>query len=197
MLKVSSFSLGLNSLSIFHTEDNFSKDDQKPLASPAKKAAPNAVVSVVLGRITFTPSKLDCICIKRLLLLAPPSTFKDLNLDFARNTVTNDVVKIEDVEAIKRSVRNLVNTNFYERPFHPELGCGVRQLLFEPFTPVTSIFIKRKVEEVITNYEPRARLDQVIVTETPDRNAIEVRVVFYCMNIANPVTVLTTLQRIR
>ena len=124
-------------------------------------------------------------------------TFKDLNLDFARNTVTNDVVKIEDVEAIKRSVRNLVNTNFYERPFHPELGCGARQLLFEPFTPVTSIFIRRKVEEVITNYEPRARLDQVIVTESPDRNAIEVRVVFYCMNIANPVTVLTTLQRIR
>ena len=124
-------------------------------------------------------------------------TFKDLNLDFARNTVTNDVVKIEDVEAIKRSVRNLVNTNFYERPFHPELGCGVRQLLFEPFTLVTSIFIRRKVEEVITNYEPRARLDQVIVTESPDRNAIEVRVIFYCMNIANPVTVLTTLQRIR
>ena len=124
-------------------------------------------------------------------------TFKDLNLDFTRNTVTNDVVKIEDVEAIKRSVRNLVNTNFYERPFHPELGCGARQLLFEPFTPVTSIFLRRKIEEVITNYEPRARLDQVIVTESPDRNAIEVRVVFYCMNIANPVTVLTTLQRIR
>ena len=123
--------------------------------------------------------------------------FKDLNLDFTRNTVTNDVVKIEDVEAIKRSVRNLVNTNFYERPFHPELGCGARQLLFEPFTPVTSIFLRRKIEEVITNYEPRARLDQVIVTESPDRNAIEVRVIFYCMNIANPVTVLTTLQRIR
>ena len=124
-------------------------------------------------------------------------TFKDLNLDFTRNTVTNDVQKIEDVEAIKRSVRNLVNTNFYERPFHPELGCGARQLFFEPFTPVTSIFLRRKIEEVITNYEPRARLDQVIVTESPDRNAIEVRVVFYCMNIANPVTVLTTLQRIR
>ena len=124
-------------------------------------------------------------------------TFRDLNLDFNRNTVTNDVVKIEDVEAIKRSVRNLVNTNFYERPFHPELGCGIRQLLFEPFTPVTGMFIRRKVEEVITNYEPRARLDQVIVTESPDRNSLEVRVVFYTMNIANPVTVLTTLQRIR
>ena len=124
-------------------------------------------------------------------------TYKDLNLDFARHPVTNDLVKIEDVDAIKRSVRNLINTNFYERPFHPELGCGARQLLFEPFTPVTSIFLRRKIEEVITNYEPRARLDQVIVTETPDRNATEVRVVFYCMNIANPVTVLTTLQRIR
>ena len=124
-------------------------------------------------------------------------TYVDLDLDFARHPVTNDIVKIDDVEAVKRSVRNLVNTQFYERPFHPELGCGVRQLLFEPFTPVTSIFLRRKVEEVITNYEPRARLDQVIVTESPDRNAIEVRVVFYCMNIANPVTVLTTLQRIR
>ena len=57
--------------------------------------------------------------------------------------------------------------------------------------------LRRKVEEVITNYGSRVRLDQVIVTESPDRNAIEVRVVFYCMNIANPVTVLTTLQRIR
>ena len=124
-------------------------------------------------------------------------TFKDLNLDFARNTVTNDVVKIEDVEAIKRSVRNLVNTNFYERPFHPELGCGVRQLLFEPFTPVTSIFIRRKVEEVITNYEPRARLSQVTVNEQPDRNAIAVTVYFYVMNMPEPVSVTTLLQRIR
>ena len=123
--------------------------------------------------------------------------FRDIDLDFTRNAVTNDVNVVEDVIAVKRAVRNLVQTNFYERPFNPELGCGVRELLFEPFTPVTSIFIRRKVEEVITNYEPRARLDQVIVTESPDRNAIDVRVIFYCMNIANPVTVLTTLQRIR
>ena len=124
-------------------------------------------------------------------------TYKDLNLDFTRNTVTNDVVKIEDVEAVKRAVKNLVQTNFYERPFHPELGCGIRSLLFEPFTPVTGIFIRRKVEEVITNYEPRVRLDQVVVTESPDRNSIEDRVVFYTLNLPNPVTVLTTLRRIR
>ena len=68
--------------------------------------------------------------------------FRDIDLDFGRNSTTNDIVKIEDVNAVKRSVKNLVQTNFYERPFHPELGCGVRELLFENFTPMTGIFIR-------------------------------------------------------
>jgi|TARA_B100000900_G_scaffold354292_1_gene322924 phage baseplate assembly protein W len=123
--------------------------------------------------------------------------FIDLNLDFARNVVTNDVVKIEGVDAVKRSVKNLIQTNFYERPFHPEIGCGVRELLFENFTPVTGIFIQRKVEEVITNYEPRARISSVTVNEQPDRNGIDVTVYFYVMNMPNPVSVTTVLQRIR
>ena len=123
--------------------------------------------------------------------------YKDLDLDFTRNVVTNDVVKIEDVNAVKRSVKNLIQTNHYERPFHPELGCGIRELLFENFTPLTGIFIRRKVEEVITNYEPRARLSQVTVNEQPDRNGIEVTVYFYVMNIPEPVSVTTLLQRIR
>ena len=58
--------------------------------------------------------------------------YKDLDLDFGRNPVTNDVNKLTDVEAVKRSVRNLINTNHYERPFHPEIGSGIRGLLFEP-----------------------------------------------------------------
>ena len=123
--------------------------------------------------------------------------FIDLNLDFARNVVTNDIVKIDGVDAVKRSVRNLIQTNFYERPFHPEIGCGVRELLFENFTPVTGIFIQRKVEEVITNYEPRARISSVTVNEQPDRNGIDVTVYFYVMNMPNPVSVTTVLQRIR
>jgi phage baseplate assembly protein W len=125
------------------------------------------------------------------------SFYKDLDLDFTRNVVTNDVVKIEDVNAVKRSVKNLIQTNHFERPFHPELGCGIRELLFENFTPLTGIFIRRKVEEVITNYEPRARLSQVTVNEQPDRNGIEVTVYFYVMNIPEPVSVTTLLQRIR
>ena len=124
-------------------------------------------------------------------------TYVDLNLDFTRHPVTNDVVKIEDVEAVKRSVRNLINTNFYERPFHPELGCGVRDLLFENYTPLTGIFIKRKIQEVLTNFEPRARLSSINVNEQMDRNAIDVTVNFYVLNLPNPVSVTTTLQRIR
>jgi phage baseplate assembly protein W len=124
-------------------------------------------------------------------------TYRDLDLDFTRHPVTNDVVKIEDVNAVKRSVRNLVNTQFYERPFHPELGCGVRDLLFENFTPMTGIFIRRKIEEVLVNYEPRANISSIAVNEQQDRNGINVEVNFYVLNLPNPVSVTTTLQRIR
>jgi len=124
-------------------------------------------------------------------------TYRDLDLDFTRHPVTNDVVKIEDVNAVKRSVRNLVNTQFYERPFHPELGCGVRDLLFENFTPMTGIFIRRKIEEVLTNYEPRANISSIAVGEDADRNGISVEVNFYVLNLPNPVSVTTTLKRIR
>ena len=124
-------------------------------------------------------------------------TYKDLDLDFTRHPVTNDVVKIEDVNAVKRSVRNLVNTQFYERPFHPELGCGVRDLLFENFTPMTGIFIRRKIEEVLVNYEPRANISSIAVNEQQDRNGINVEVNFYVLNLPNPVSVTTTIQRIR
>ena len=124
-------------------------------------------------------------------------TYKDLDLNFTRHPVTNDVVKIEDVEAVKRSVRNLVNTQLYERPFHPELGCGVRDLLFENYTPMTGIFIRRKIEEVLTNYEPRASISSININEQPDRNGIDVTVNFYVLNLPNPVSVTTTLQRIR
>ena len=125
------------------------------------------------------------------------STDVDLDLEFTRHPVTNDCVKIEDVDAVKRSVRNLVNTQFYERPFHPELGCGVRDLLFENYTPMTGIFMRRKIEEVLRNYEPRANITSIQVNEQMDKNAIDVVVSFYVLNLPNPVSVTTTLQRIR
>ena len=123
--------------------------------------------------------------------------YKDLDLDFGRNPITNDVNKIEDVDAVKRSVKNLVQTNFYERPFHPELGCGVRELLFENYTPLTGIFLKRKIEEVITNFEPRASLNQITVDDDPDRNRLKVSIYFYVQGTFEPIVVETYLQRLR
>jgi len=123
--------------------------------------------------------------------------WKDLNLNFTRNTVTNDIVKIEGVNAVKRSVRNLINTNHYERFFHPELGSGIRELLFENMTPLTEIYLAKKIEEVLTNYEPRVRLVQVLVRGNPDQNQYNIMIEFYVVNHPEPVTIDTFLERLR
>ena len=123
--------------------------------------------------------------------------FKDIDLDFGRNVVTNDVNTVTDVIAIKRSVKNLIQTNFYERPFHPELGCGVRELLFENFTPITGVFIKRKIAEVFGNYEPRVTLNSIRLDDDQDNNRLVVDIYFYIVCIPGPQQVSTFLQRLR
>ena len=123
--------------------------------------------------------------------------FRDIDLDFSRNAITNDVNIVEDVVAVKRALRNLVQTNFYERPFQPELGCGIRELLFEPYSPLTAVFLKRKISEVITNHEPRVRLEDISLDDDPDRNRLKVDLYFYVVGINEPQTVSTFLQRLR
>ena len=123
--------------------------------------------------------------------------FRDIDLDFNRNAVTNDVAVVEDVVAVKRSVRNLIQTNFYERPFHPELGCGIRELLFENFTPMTRVFLQRKIEEVLINYEPRIQLQNVSVDDDQDKNRLVVDIYFYVVGVSGPQQVQTFLQRVR
>ena len=123
--------------------------------------------------------------------------FRDIDLDFNRNAVTNDVAIVEDVVAVKRSVKNLIQTNFYERPFHPELGCGIRELLFENFTPMTKIFLQRKIEEVLINYEPRINLQNVAVDDDQDNNRLVVDIYFYVVGVPGPQVVQSFLQRVR
>jgi len=123
--------------------------------------------------------------------------FRDIDLDFNRNAVTNDVAVVEDVVAVKRAVKNLIQTNFYERPFHPELGCGIRELLFENFTPMTKIFLQRKIEEVLINYEPRINLQNVAVDDDQDNNRLVVDIYFYVVGVPGPQVVQSFLQRVR
>ena len=107
---------------------------------------------------------------------------RDLDLFFSKKQGSGDVNKVTDMEAVKRSVRNLVLTNFYEKPFHPEIAGGVRELLFEPMSPLVAVVIARKIEDVITNFEPRARLVSVRAFPDLDRNSYEVSVEFYVVN---------------
>ena len=123
--------------------------------------------------------------------------YKDLDLDFGRNTVTNDVNKLTDVESVKRSVRNLINTNHFERPFHPEIGGNIRALLFELMTPLTALNLQRKVEEVLKNFEPRANVTQILADPDIERNGYRLEIKFYVIGIQNPIVVETFLERLR
>ena len=123
--------------------------------------------------------------------------YTDLDLDFGRNVVTNDVYQLEDVEAVKRSVRNLINTSHYEIPFHPELGSNVRAMLFEPMTPLIALNLQRKVQEVLVNFEPRARLVQIVAQPDIDRNRYGLQISFYVIGVPQIQVVESYLERLR
>ena len=108
--------------------------------------------------------------------------YRDLDLFFSKKQGSDDVNKVTDIEAVKRSVRNLVLTNFYEKPFHPEIGSGVRDMLFENMSPLTAVVLAKKVEDVIENFEPRARLIGVRALPNLDRNEYEVTIEFFVVN---------------
>ena len=123
--------------------------------------------------------------------------YKDLNLGFQQNSATKDIQKLTDVEAVKRSVRNLINTNHYEKPFHPEIGSNLRAMLFENITPQMNHVISKNIELLIRNYEPRCRLVQVNTQPMFDRNGYACQISFYVVNYPEPVTVESFLERLR
>jgi phage baseplate assembly protein W len=124
--------------------------------------------------------------------------YTDLDLFFGSKTVSKDINKVTDIQAVKRSIRNLVLTNHYEKPFHPEIGSGVRDMLFEPMTPLTAHILTRKIEDVIENFEPRARLISVRAQPNLDRNEYECTVTFYVVNTPTELVDLTVfLERLR
>ena len=123
--------------------------------------------------------------------------YKDLNLDFQQNSATKDIQRVEDVDAVKRSVRNLISLNHYEKPFHPEIGSNLRGMLFENITPQISHYIGKQIEMLIKNYEPRCKLVEVDNRPNLDRNGYSVSISFYVVNVPNPVQVETFLERLR
>ena len=123
--------------------------------------------------------------------------YRDLDLFFSKKS-NKDVNKVTDIEAVKRSVRNLLLLNSFEKPFHPEIAGDVRGLLFELMTPLTSAVIARKIQDVIENFEPRARLTGVQAVPDFDRNAYEVTIYFYVVNAPTELVEVTQLlERLR
>ena len=124
--------------------------------------------------------------------------YTDLDLFFGKRTPSNDVNKVTNIQAVKRSVRNLVLTNHYEKPFHPEIGSGVRGILFEPMTPITAHILTLQIENVIENFEPRAKLISVTAQPNLDRNEYECTIEFYVTNAPTELVDLTVfLERLR
>ena len=119
--------------------------------------------------------------------------YKDIALSLERNSNTKDVIIKKDIAAVKQSVKNLILTNHFERPFHPEIGSNVTAILFEPMSPITANVLTRTISECINNFEPRARLVSVIANPNLDRNAYEVTISFYVVNIPGELVQLTTL----
>ena len=123
--------------------------------------------------------------------------YKDLDLDFQINSATKDIQTLTDIESVKRSVRNLIKLNHYEKPFRPEIGSNLRAMLFENITPQINHAISKQIDLLIRNYEPRCRLVEVNSQPSIERNAYEVTISFYVVNHPEPVTVETFLERLR
>ena len=124
--------------------------------------------------------------------------YKDLNLNFSANPVTGDVTTVTDVNAVKRSVRNLLLTNHYDKPFHPEIGSNIQNILFQNFGPITGNQLQRAIEEMIGNFEPRARVTAVECSPVAESNSYNVVINFYVENLpAELQTFQTLLEAVR
>jgi len=123
--------------------------------------------------------------------------YTDLDLDFIAHPTTGDIVKKTGEDAIKRAVRNLIMTNFYDRPFRSYIGSNVRKLLFENPDVITINHLQDAIVEVIRNYEPRVNVLRVDVGLSEDYNGFEVSISFMIINRNLPVTINMFLERIR
>lgn len=123
--------------------------------------------------------------------------YSDLDLTFNMVPGTRDIALKFDEQAVIRSVRNLLSTNIYERPFQPDIGSTLNNLLFEPVTEITATLIEEEISRMIFNYEPRATISQLAVTAKPDDNAFNVSLYIIVGNRTTPTAINLILVRSR
>jgi len=124
--------------------------------------------------------------------------FSDVNVSFTPHPVTGKLPVLKNADAVKRAVRNLILTNFGERPYEPLYGGNVRALLFENTDdPLLDSLIRSRIEAAIENYEPRAKVDRVVVDVKPDSNALVIKIRFTIVNERFPVDLEVAIERVR
>jgi phage baseplate assembly protein W len=124
--------------------------------------------------------------------------FSDVNVSFTPHPVTGKLPVLKNADAVKRAVRNLILTNFGERPYEPLYGGNVRALLFENTDdPLLDALIRTRIETAIENFEPRARVDRVQVDVKPDSNALVIKIRFMIINERFPVDLEVAIERVR
>lgn len=123
--------------------------------------------------------------------------FKDLDLDFAPHPVTLDVPQKIDAEAVKRSIRNLVLMTKNDKPFHPEIDSRIYRMLFEPASPLVALAIRSNIMDILNRYEPRASINDVIVTFDDVYNSFDVTVSFLVKNTREISKVSLSIERLR
>jgi len=123
--------------------------------------------------------------------------FSDLDLQFIAHPITGNVGRKTNRESVRQSVKSLILTDYFERPFKSDIGCSIRYYLFELFTPPVKQQMERAIKEVIKNYEPRADVFEVLVEDRSELNALTVSVAFMILNDPDPVILDVILERVR
>ena len=122
--------------------------------------------------------------------------YKDIDLTFT-NKPSGEIFKKESAAAVKQAVKNLLLTNYFEKPFQPKFGGNLRDMLFDLADEDAEEDVEERILNAITVFEPRAQALNVTATATPDRNSIRVTVEFRIINTQETVTVTTVLARLR
>lgn len=123
--------------------------------------------------------------------------YTDIDLSFNAHPVTKDILRKRDENSIAQSIKTLLLTSHYERPYNPDLGSNLKRFLFEPIDNVTTTLIQDSIFETLRNYETRIEIEEVVAVPNFDLDQYDVSITFYVKNVLEPVTISFFLERIR
>ena len=123
--------------------------------------------------------------------------WRDLDLSLKIHPIRKDIIPLKDDAAIKNAVKNLLVSNFYERPFQDDLGANLRGLLFEPAGVITEIQLRDSIRRVINKYEPRVKVRSIDITDSSSENSYKIKVNFKIKEYDSAESVEIILRRLR